>query len=612
VIRVRSAVLAAFILFAFFALGTPARAIEASDFQEHIEKYDVTMTVASDGKMQVQEVIAYNFGVVPKHGIFRDIPLRETYGTDGKFKRVYKIDVNKVTATNASAQTSVSNQGNYKHIRIGDPDRTVTGTHTYTIDYTVTGAMTGFADHDELNWDAIGLQWPVPITRATVRVTMPAEVQQVACFWGPPNSKLPCALATKDGTHATFSQTDLGSNEGLTAVIGIPKGYINPPPKPMLERNWNLDDAFARRANTIVPGGLLAVLGIGAVIAIAWRRGRDRRYQGSAVDQAMGNIGGADETVPLFQQKAGPVEFIPPDKVRPGEVGVLIDEEANLLDVTATIVDLAVRGYLSITELPPEGLLRRRHDYQLDALPVDGKKLGELFPYEQEILTALFKTGPQVKLSDLKYKFRTDLSKITDAMYNDTITKGWFIHRPDRVRMMWHGIGIGVVIIGGVATYFLAAKTTFGLLGLAIVLIGFALLIAANHMPARTAKGSALLSRIRGFRRLFDEGDEDLRSRFAEQHHIFSEYLPYAIVFGCTEKWAKAFEGLDAEELGTANWYGGHAGLNALIIASALDDFGTVATGTLYASQPSSSSSSGFGGGGFSGGGGGGGGGGSW
>ena len=103
-----------------------------------------------------------------------------------------------------------------------------------------------------------------------------------------------------------------------------------------------------------------------------------------------------------------------------------------------------------------------------------------------------------------------------------------------------------------------------------------------------------------------------MRSRFAEQHNIFSEYLPYAIVFGCTEKWARAFEGLDAEALGTGGWYTGHDGaLNALVLASAMDDFGTAATGTLYASQPSSSGSSGFSGG-FSGGGGGGGGGGSW
>jgi uncharacterized membrane protein len=118
-----------------------------------------------------------------------------------------------------------------------------------------------------------------------------------------------------------------------------------------------------------------------------------------------------------------------------------------------------------------------------------------------------------------------------------------------------------------------------------------------------------MLSRVRGFRRLFDEGEEDTRSRFAEQHDIFSQYLPFAIVFGCTRKWAKAFEGIDAEQLQTS-WYVGNHPFNAMVLASSIDHFGTTATGTMYASMPSSSGSSGFGG--SSGGGGGGGGGGSW
>ena len=130
-------------------------------------------------------------------------------------------------------------------------------------------------------------------------------------------------------------------------------------------------------------------------------------------------------------------------------------------------------------------------------------------------------------------------------------------------------------------------------------------------MPARTAKGSALYSRVLGFRRLFDEGDEDVRARFAEQHDIFSQYLPYAMVFGVTEKWARIFAGLGAEEVGAASWYTGSSQLNTILLAGAIERFGTSATGTLYASAPSSSGLSGFGGG-FAGGGGGGGGGGSW
>ena len=80
----------------------------------------------------------------------------------------------------------------------------------------------------------------------------------------------------------------------------------------------------------------------------------------------------------------------------PGQVGTLVDEHANLVDVTATIVDLAVRGWLTITDLDK--------DYELTANPTVGK--GTLLPYETALMNALFGAGPTVKLSDLKYKFR--------------------------------------------------------------------------------------------------------------------------------------------------------------------------------------------------------------
>jgi uncharacterized membrane protein len=166
------------------------------------------------------------------------------------------------------------------------------------------------------------------------------------------------------------------------------------------------------------------------------------------------------------------------------------------------------------------------------------------------------------------------------------------------------------LLVGIALTVVVALTTSFGLVPLALVITAIALLATAGRMPSRTAKGTAMLSRVRGFRRLFDEGEEDTRARFAEQKDIFSQYLPYAIVFGCTKKWAKVFEGMAAEELGT-DWYSGSHPLNALYLAHAVDHFGTAATGTMYASMPSSSGSSGFSGG-FSGGGGGGGGGGSW
>ncbi len=174
----------------------------------------------------------------------------------------------------------------------------------------------------------------------------------------------------------------------MTIVVGIPKGAIDPEPAPILRERRTLEDAFAVNPATLGISGGLALLGIGAVSALAWRRGRDRRFTGSATDAAMGNLTGEDERVPLGQLDAGPVEFVPPERVRPGQVGTLIDEQANLLDVTASIVDLAVRGYITITEIPENGT---KPDYELTRSKDDHTGL---HPYEVLLMRLAVRVGP--------------------------------------------------------------------------------------------------------------------------------------------------------------------------------------------------------------------------
>jgi len=582
-----------------------ARPAGAQVVGEQIRRYVVTIDVAADGRLHIHESIVYDFGDVEHHGITRDLVARERY--DNKYDRRYRVkDVTVTADAGTPSAVKTSKEGPYLHLRIGDPDRTIAGVHRYEIDYTVEGAPTTFADHDELNWDAIGNQWTVPIDSAQISIGAP-NITRVACFAGPQGSSLPCdrARIVNDG-RAAFTQSGLGAFSGVTTVIAMPKGTIQPPPAPILDKRWSAADAFAVTPLTVGLGAGLLVLGVVLVIVLASRRGRDRRFTGSAVDAAMGNETGEEERVPVFGRIDGPVEFVPPNAVRPGQVGILLDEQANLLDVTASIVDLAVRGWLTITELESTGFFHRHADYELTK--TEGGK-GTLLPYETKLLHEIFDNRSTVKLSELKYQFRASLTKIQNDMYDDAVKQGWFRVRPDKTRQAWTRGSVLVIVLGAALTFLLAAKTSFGIVPIALILTGIVLLTVAGVMPARTGKGTAMLSRVRGFRRLFDEGEEDTRARFAEQHDIFSQYLPYAIVFGCTKKWAKAFEGIDAEQL-QSGWFVGNHPFDALVLAHAVDNFGTTATGTMYASMPSSSGSSGFGG--FSGGGGGGGGGGSW
>ena len=127
--------------------------------------------------------------------------------------------------------------------------------------------------------------------------------------------------------------------------------------------------------------------------------------------------------------------------------------------------------------------------------------------------------------------------------------------------------------------------------------------------PSRTAKGYGTLRRILGFKRFIDESEKE-RAQFAERQNLFSEYLPYAVVFGATDKWARAFAGLDGQ-LPRTDWYVSDHALHARsLFSQAMGGFTTTASGTI-SSVPASSGGSGFSGG-SSGGGFGGGGGGSW
>jgi hypothetical protein len=115
-----------------FAAAPPASAQE-----EAIRSYDVHIQVQTDGWILVTERIEYDFGSTEHHGIFRDIPSRLTF--DNRYDRVYPIDVVSVTASPGTPdQYETSQSGPIFEIKIGDPDRTITGDHVYTITYRVT------------------------------------------------------------------------------------------------------------------------------------------------------------------------------------------------------------------------------------------------------------------------------------------------------------------------------------------------------------------------------------------------------------------------------------------------------------------------------------------
>ena len=189
--------------------------------------------------------------------------------------------------------------GGITRIRVGDADIEITGRHTYELTYTVEDALNGFRDHDELYWNAIGTEWSAPIERATVTVR---RARRADARWrasrGTRGRRFRVTRRSRAAPRARFAQSGLGPVSGVTVVVGLPKGAV-PEPVPVLEERWSLGRAYEATPATLGGTALVGLAAVGGVMALVWRRGRDRRYRGSQVDQVMGQpdrraSGGAD------------------------------------------------------------------------------------------------------------------------------------------------------------------------------------------------------------------------------------------------------------------------------------------------------------------------------
>ncbi len=566
-----------------------------------IKSFQSTITIRQDSTIAVVEDIRVDFGGLQKHGIFRTIPIRYRYNDSND--RVYDLEVKSVTDGSRPLTYEDYTEGPDEVIKIGDADRTVSGAQRYVISYTVQGAMNRFADHDELFWNVDGGAWPVAKESVAANVTTPAGAwTELACYQGPTGSREGCATSAVNN-FLTFSSTRrLAEGEQMSIAVKLVKGAVDVPPPLLSARAREFpQDAFDVNLLTVGVALLVAIAGIGAVAWNWWRHGRDRAYLTRYYEAP---TSAPDEPEPLFKHEPVVVEFGPPQHMKPAQLGLILDEQADPKDVTASIVDLAVRGYLTITDQP--GFLGS-HDWLLTKKEADENAL---LPYERTLLNGLFEGRSEVKVSELKGKFRSTLQAVEGQVVSDAMSRRLFTANPNVARGGWGCLGVGVLLLGGVATYFLGIALGWGLVGLAVVLVGGVLVATAMNMSQRSAAGRELLLKTLGFR-LYMDTAEKYRQQFAEKAEIFTQLLPYAIVFGVVSKWAKAFEGIDTSQA-NSSWYVGNAPFQAALLSSSLQSMNNSISSAISASPPSSGSSSGFGGGGSSGGGGGGGGGGSW
>ena len=576
----RGALRRLFQLVSLLALLAIALAAPASARQLKIQKFSAEIFVQPDSSLDVTETIEVNF-IGVWHGMYRTIPVE--YVTPQGFN--YSLFVKFGGATDAAGQplkVESSRERHYLKWKIYVDDAT-DSVRTIQLHYKVRNGLKFFEDHDELYWNVTGDEWDVPVGNASAQILLPPGVTGVRTneFTGSYGSRAQNAEVTSSENTVDVSMLrPLSFHEGLTVVVGWDKGFVKEPGttdqiSQFLASNWPI------------------FLPIPVFLIMFWLRAT------RGTDPRVGPVA---------------VQYAPPEGMSPAEAGTLVDESAAMRDITATIVDLAVRGYIVIEEKESSQMMGLLHnkDYVFH-LKKGAKEWAGLKSHELVLLSGIFFNGAlaDVELSSLQNEFYKNLPGIKTSIFDELMEHGYFQHRPDYVRSAFVGGGIALGVL-----FFFLGNAMSQKMGMAPAPFFVAAILSAGiiigfgwFMPARTVDGAKALAGVLGFEDFLSHVEAGRMDRLSQTPETFEKFLPYAMALGVEKKWVGAFQNIYSQP---PSWYQGgysNGAFYPVMFISSLDNMTTRAS-SVMASAPRSSGGSGFGGGGFSGGGMGGGGGG--
>jgi len=540
---------------------------------EVIRDFSAEYIVQDDASVKVVETITYDFESSNKHGIFRTLKKNHPQPSTEWYKaRFVEIDNVSVSRNDRYEQFVLSNSRDELEIKIGDPDRTISGPHVYRITYVLTGALSYGDLGAEFYWNVTGNDWPVAIdaVRAVVRAeTTNALSGSNACYQGGVGSTAACVNINKSQNSVTFTSPKLGIGQGLTIASELDISKI---PFVTTERVSYLPFAFV----------LIMIL----LVYFAFKVYRFRTH--------------SKVSLPVIAQ------YEPYENYLPMYTGMLFDGRLDPCDITAGIVYLAEQGFIKIKKTERKVLLIiTTTDYEISLLrPVSEtpthflqRLSGLLFnlsdlPPKTVMLSSLVKN--RISNAKLIRLLGSDLKK--DLIKNNFNVKDW-------PRFGWWMVSMPLIALG---IFVLLNQLEEGLFLFIFTLIPVIVLVAILLTARRTKRGYETLNHLKGFKLFLSVTDKerfDFHNAPEKSPELFIKYLPYAIALGVEKKWAKVFEGITIPQ---PDWYQGGS-VHAFSATELTSDIGAFSS-----SFSASSGTSGSSGGGSSGGGGGGGGGGSW
>lgn len=580
------------ILFLGSLFASSAQAQDVNNFTISSFEADYYLSQDSEGRSRlktVEKITAEFPDFDQNHGLERAIP--KSYDDHSTNLKIESVTDETGQVLPYSDHTSNDNLV----LRIGDPDRYVHGQQTYIITYTQRDVTRYFADtnDDEFYWDVNGVQWRVSTEKTTARVHVAAPLSdkltsQATCYHGQIGSSAQCSLQqtpeSDGGVVFTAETGTLAGGQTMTLAIGFqPHTFTEYQP------SWQ-----ERLAQVWLLAAIITTLA--AIILIIWLSVKYSR---------------------IMRRAAGRPTIIP-EYLPPKDTSVLTAAQVvknNTADITAQLIDLAVRHYLKIYQ-KKEKTFFRQAEYELEIV----KDPNDLPQEELGLLKDLFgsrpKPGDIFAMKELQKKYALRKKLLERRKQVRELARGnYYLFERAKTDARWFN-RMGIILL--VASLLFLAPFM-----LIAAIVAFAL---GYSLWPLTEKGAELRDYLEGLKLYIGVAEKErlkmLQSpegaekvgKVSEENprqlvKLYERVLPYAVLFGQEKEWAKQLGVYYETAQAQPDWYVGYGAFNAVVFSSAVGGFS--AASSSYSSS-SSASTGGAGGGGSAGGGGGGGGGGGW
>lgn len=587
-----------------------AGAALAKDFRYTSWTSDVT--VNKDATLTVVETLTHQFNG-DFTGAYRDL----NYGDNVAAFNDFSVSEGGTPYTVGTVIRGAANQpglfyaSDYKdsvgYVEILYSFRASNESKAFTIKYKVTGGFYYYDNEQKFIWPAVSEVRDQSIDKVKVTVHLPEGLNLKGDQIGLDSSTRDTAQRKIDSKTYEWTGSDLGKNSHFRVGLVLPKDYVTV--RPELLARQRAAEAMQRK----VRYALLASLGFSVILVVFvflvmllvwWKWGRDAELPPAA-------------------------EYLtePPDITPPAVVSELMDEQTEVKDINATIVDLARRGYIKFWTTPD-------NDTIFQWL---GDK-GDLRPYELQLISDIFGQNQTATLSSFKEKFYSHIPKIQKMIADESVRLGLYKTDPSTIRKRYSALGTVLLVMAGIVgccMFGTLDKEFTGITqltkyiislapGVAIGISAIIVFVFGYLMPRKTQAGAESHARWLAFQKYL--GNIQQYGISGNAQDIFEKYLPYAVAFRLQEIFVQSF---NAAEVVPPVWYmpywgHGYPGtpvsmdgpapsfdLNQMndSLLSTLNECSDILTS---APAASSSSGGGFGGGGFGGGSGGGGGSGAW